>query len=84
MRFAAGSGMTTFSGPMRRVADVVGKVFGRITAMIVGFVMTALGVGMMATIVMLPVGVVLMIGGVLVFVAGMFAPDTRTGPARNH
>jgi hypothetical protein len=76
--------MMTFSRSMQRVADVVGRVFGRITAMIVGFVMTALGLGMTVTIVMLPVGVVLMIGGVLVFVAGLFAPDNRTAPTRKH
>ena len=42
--------------------------------------MMVLGLGMTATIVMLPAGVVLGLLGVAIFVGGIFAPDSGTHP----
>jgi hypothetical protein len=70
--------MTLLSRSVRRVADVVGRVFGRLTAMIIGCILTVVGLAMTATIVMLPVGIVLGLLGVAIFVGGLFAPDART------
>ena len=84
MHFAPGSGMTLQSRSVRYVADVVGRVLGRLAAMIIGFVLMIVGVAMMVTIVMLPVGVVVALLGVGVFVAGLFAPiESTTSPERN-
>jgi len=58
--------------------EVVGRVLGRAAAVIVGFVMIILGVGMTATIVMLPAGIVTLLLGVLVFIGGIFAPQDRS------
>jgi hypothetical protein len=69
--------VTLFSRSTGRVADIVGRVFNRFAAVIIGVVLMVIGLGMMATIVMLPVGVVLELAGVLIFVGGFFAPDDR-------
>lgn len=69
--------MTLFSRSTSRIADIVGRVFSRFVAVIVGVALMVVGLGMMATIVMLPVGVVLELVGVLIFVGGFFAPDDQ-------
>jgi hypothetical protein len=76
--------MTLQSRSVRYVADVVGRVLGRLAAMIIGFVLMFAGLAMMVTIVMLPVGVVVALLGVGIFVAGLFAPiESTTGPEQN-
>ena len=45
---------------------------------IIGFAMTIAGLGMMVTIVLLPLGVVTGLLGVAVFLGGRFAPDKTT------
>ena len=61
-----------------QAADIVGRLLGRVAAVILGFVMIALGVGMMVTIVMLPAGIVTLLLGLLIFVGGIFARDERS------
>ena len=39
---------------VRPVADIVGSVLSRLAAVVIGFVLTATGVGLTVTIVMLP------------------------------
>jgi hypothetical protein len=72
--------MTPLSSAVRHTADIVGRVFHRLAALIVGFVLMVAGVGMTASIVMLPAGVVLGLLGVLIFLGGLFAPADRATP----
>jgi hypothetical protein len=46
---------------------------GHVAALIIGFVMMVVGLGLGVTMVMLPVGVVVGLLGVAIFVAGLFA-----------
>ena len=69
--------MTVLSRSVRQVGEIVGRVFTRIVAMIIGFILMVVGLGMTATLVMLPVGIVLLLLGVAIFVGGIFAPDDQ-------
>ena len=48
------------------------NVLGHAAALAIGFVMMVIGLGLGVTMIMLPVGVVIGLAGVAVFVAGMF------------
>jgi len=63
---------------VHQAADIVGRLLGRVAAVIIGFVMIAVGVGMAVTIVMLPVGIITLLLGVLILVGGIFARDDRS------
>jgi hypothetical protein len=52
-------------------------VLGHVVAVIVGFVMMVVGLGLGVTMVLLPVGIVIGLLGVAIFVAGLFAHITR-------
>jgi hypothetical protein len=82
-QFAELVGMTPLSRSAHHLGDVVGRIFNRVAAVIVGFIMMAVGLAMTATIVMLPVGIVVGLIGVLVFVGGFYAPDQRTERPRD-
>jgi hypothetical protein len=71
--------MTVVSRSPRQVADLVGRLLTRTAAVIIGFIMMAVGLGMMATVVMLPAGVVIGLLGIAMIVGGLFAPDMRSG-----
>ena len=75
--------MRVISHSTHHIAEIVGRVFSRVAAIVIGFALTALGLGMMVTVVMLPVGVVFFLVGLLIFVGGIFAPDDRTEQQRN-
>lgn len=64
---------------VRSVADAVGRTLGRVTAVIIGFVLMVVGVAMTVTIVMLPMGVVVGLLGVGLFLAGLFAHIDQEG-----
>lgn len=68
---------------LQQAADIIGRLLGRVTAVIIGFVMIALGLGMMVTIVMLPVGILILMLGVLILVGGLYARDDRTDQVAN-
>ena len=70
--------MGFFTRSTSRVAQIVGRVFTRFAAVTIGLILIILGLGMMVTIVMLPVGVILDLLGVMILVGGLFAPDQRT------
>jgi hypothetical protein len=70
--------MTLLSRSVRGFADVIGRILGRLGGMVIGFVLTVVGLAMMATIVMLPAGIVLLLLGVAIFVSGLFAPDFQS------
>jgi uncharacterized membrane protein YgdD (TMEM256/DUF423 family) len=70
--------MTLLSRSVRGFADVIGRVLGRLGAMVIGFVLMVVGVAMMATIVMLPAGIVLLLLGIAIFVGSLFAPNFRS------
>jgi len=71
--------MTEISRSLRQVANTVSGVFGRLATLIIGFIMMVVGLAMTATIVMLPVGVVLGLLGVAFVAAGMFAAPQPEG-----
>ena len=49
------------------------SVLGHIAAVIVGFVMMVVGLGLGVTMIMLPVGIVVGLVGAAIFVGGLFA-----------
>lgn len=49
------------------------SVLGHIAAVIVGFILMVIGLGLGVTMVMLPVGIVIGLIGVAMFVGGLFA-----------
>jgi hypothetical protein len=57
-------------------------VLWHIVAVIVGFVMMVVGLGLGVTMVLLPVGIVIGLLGVAIFVGGLFAHITRTARPR--
>ena len=60
-----------------KIENALARTLGRATTMMIGFAMTIVGLGMTATIVLLPLGIVTGLLGVAVFLGGTFAPDTR-------
>jgi hypothetical protein len=50
------------------------SMLAHVAALIVGFAMMVAGLGLGVTMIMLPVGLVIGLLGVAVFVAGLFAP----------
>ena len=72
--FAARRRMTSHSRSLDRAADVARRAVGRFAAVTIGLVMMMVGLGMTATIVLLPAGVVIGLLGVAVFVGGLFRP----------
>ena len=54
------------------------NVLGHLAAVIVGFALMVLGLGLGVTMIMLPVGVVIGLIGVAMFVGGCFAHVTKT------
>jgi hypothetical protein len=54
------------------------SVLGHIAAVIIGFVMMVVGLGLGVTMIMLPVGIVIGLLGVAIFVAGLFARLDQT------
>jgi archaellum biogenesis protein FlaJ (TadC family) len=56
--------------PWVRTAE---SVLGHIAALVVGFVMMVVGLGLGVTIIMLPFGIVIGLLGVAIFIGGLFA-----------
>jgi len=50
----------------------VESLLGHIAAVIVGFIMMVVGLGLGVTVIMLPVGIVIGLIGVAIFVGGLF------------
>lgn len=57
----------------RRWVLATESVLGHIAAVVIGFAMMILGLGMGITMIMLPVGVVVGLVGAAIFVGGLFA-----------
>ena len=57
----------------RHIAAVTGSVLGHIAAIVVGCLLTVVGLALGVTMIMLPVGVVVGLLGVLLVVGGFFA-----------
>jgi archaellum biogenesis protein FlaJ (TadC family) len=49
------------------------SVLGHIAAVIIGFIMMVIGLGLGVTMIMLPVGLVIGLAGVAMFIGGLFA-----------
>jgi hypothetical protein len=75
--------MTLITRSTHHIAEIIGRVLSRMAAIVIGFALAALGLGMMVSIVMLPVGVIFFLGGILIFIGGIFAPDDRTQQQRH-
>jgi hypothetical protein len=56
--------------PWIRTAE---NVLGHVVAVIVGFIMMVVGLGLGVTMIMLPVGIVIGLAGAALFVGGLFA-----------
>jgi len=54
------------------------SVLGHIAAVIIGFVMMVVGLGLGVTMIMLPVGLVIGLAGLAMFVGGLFARINHT------
>ena len=54
------------------------SVIGHVAALVVGFVMMVVGLGLGVTMIMLPAGIVIGLLGVAIFVGGLFARIRRT------
>jgi len=63
----------------RRWLAATERVLGHVAAIIVGFVMMVVGLGLGVTMVMLPVGIVIGLVGVAIFVGGLFARIPNQG-----
>ena len=59
------------AGQGRRLLEIGGLVLGHVAAVAIGFAMMVVGLGMGVTMIMLPVGLVIGLIGVLVFVWGL-------------
>ena len=55
----------------RGIADKAGRFIGHVAAVVVGFVLMVIGLGLGVTMVMLPVGLVIGLVGVLLFTWGL-------------
>jgi hypothetical protein len=69
--------MKDVSRSTHQIANFARRIFSRTVALIIGFVMMAVGLGMTATIVLLPAGIVIGVLGVAVLIGAFFAPDMR-------
>jgi hypothetical protein len=76
-RLALFTGMKPVTRVAHQAADLIGRLFGRVAAVIVGFVMIVAGLGMTVTIVLLPAGIVTLLLGILILVGGIFAHADR-------
>jgi hypothetical protein len=56
---------------------VTEAVFAHVLAIVIGFIMMVVGLGLGVTVIMLPVGVVVGLAGMGLFVAGLFAHINR-------
>jgi hypothetical protein len=56
-----------------RIAGGLGRFFEHAAFVVVGFILMVLGLAMGVTMIMLPVGIVVGLLGVLMFVGGLFA-----------
>ena len=54
------------------------SILGHVAALVIGFAMMVLGLGLGVTMIMLPVGLVVGLTGAAVFVGGLFAHIDRT------
>ena len=61
-----------------------GRFIGHAAAVVVGFVMMVVGLGLGVTVMMLPIGLVIGLAGLAVFIGGLFAhiDEPRTVRAR--
>ena len=57
----------------RRVLHAVESFFAHVAAIVIGFTMMIAGLGLGVTMVMLPVGVVVGLMGLAIFIGGLFA-----------
>ncbi len=74
-----GHGVETLSHTLSHIAVRVAAPLGRLVTIIAGFVITMVGLAMIATIVMLPLGVTLGLLGIAIVLCGVFAPPHSSG-----
>jgi hypothetical protein len=57
----------------RRFFGTIGRFFEHAAAVAIGFVLMVVGLGLGVTMIMLPVGIVIGLLGVAIFIGGLFA-----------
>jgi len=62
-----------------RWVNVIESILGHAAAIVIGFVLMVIGLGLGVTMIMLPVGIVVGLLGVAIFVGGFFAHPSRRG-----
>ena len=65
--------MTLTNAAVARYVRLIESVLGHVAALVVGFVLMVLGLGLGVTMIMLPVGLVVGLIGAAIFVGGFFA-----------
>jgi hypothetical protein len=65
--------MTGAGVPFDRCVKAFESFVGHAAAVVIGFTMMVIGLGLGVTMIMLPVGIVVGLLGVLIFVGGLFA-----------
>lgn len=63
----------TYTGTMDRFLAGVGHCLEHAAAIVLGFIMMIVGLGLGVTMIMLPVGLVIGLVGMAVFIGGIFA-----------
>ena len=66
----------SFAGGMLRIVE---HFAGRVGAIVLGLLLIVLGIGLGVTMVLLPVGVIVGLIGLFIFIAGVFGPAFRRG-----
>src|SRR6516225_5113447 len=76
--------MKDVSRSTHQIATLARRMFSRTVAVIIGFALMAVGLGMTATIVLLPAGIVIGVLGVAVLIGAFLAPDIRSEQQGGH
>ena len=69
--------MKDVSRSTHQIANLARRLFSRTVALVIGFVLMIGGLGMTATIVLLPAGIVIGLLGVAILIGAFFVPDMR-------
>ena len=70
---------TRASGRRRGFVETVERILGHAAAVLLGFVLMVVGLGLGVTMIMLPVGLVIGLAGLLAFVWGLVGHLERDG-----
>jgi hypothetical protein len=72
--------METHDSTTRHLAAAGGRMLGHVAAIVLGLALMFAGIAMGVTLVLLPLGVPLGLGGLMLFLWGLFSLPTRPAP----